>query len=59
MEREFGVRGEVHPHVGRSLEEVYDYYISFRYILELERSSLDIVSSRDILKDYLVLTHSL
>lgn len=33
VEREFAERGDVHPHVSRSLEEEYDYHVSFRYIL--------------------------
>ncbi|PVH76569.1 MFS general substrate transporter [Cadophora sp. DSE1049] len=30
---EFAERGERHPHVGKSLEEVYDFHVEFRYIL--------------------------
>ena len=33
IERDFQERGEVHPHASRSLEEEFDYHISFRYIL--------------------------
>ena len=31
--REFEEREELHPHVGKSLEEVYDLHVAFRYIL--------------------------
>ena len=30
---DFAQRGEVHPHIGRSLEEEFDRHINFRYIL--------------------------
>lgn len=33
VEADYAARGEVHPDIGKSLEEVYDYHISFRYIL--------------------------
>jgi len=33
VEREFAERGEVYPHLERSLEEEYEYHVSFRYIL--------------------------
>ena len=29
----YAARGELHPHTSRSLEEEYDFHISFRYIL--------------------------
>jgi hypothetical protein len=32
-EKEFAEREEAHPHVGKSLEEVYDYHVAFKYIL--------------------------
>jgi hypothetical protein len=32
-ERKFAERGEMHPHVSKSLEEVYDYHVAFKYIL--------------------------
>lgn len=30
---EYAERGELHPHLEKSLEEEYDYHIIFRYIL--------------------------
>ncbi|KEF59000.1 uncharacterized protein A1O9_03843 [Exophiala aquamarina CBS 119918] len=38
--REFEERGESHPHRTKSLEEVQDYHIDFRYILYLKRESV-------------------
>jgi hypothetical protein len=32
-ESEYAARNELHPHASRSLEEVFDYHVSFRYIL--------------------------
>jgi hypothetical protein len=32
-ESEYAARNELHPHVSRSLEEVFDFHVSFRYIL--------------------------
>lgn len=33
IEEEYRQRGEMHPHYGRSLEEEYDFHVSFRYTL--------------------------
>ena len=33
IESEYQERNELHPHASKSLEEEYDYHISFRYIL--------------------------
>ncbi len=33
MLAEYADRGEIHPHVGRSLEEEFDAHINFRYII--------------------------
>jgi hypothetical protein len=29
---EHAARGEVHPHIGRSLEELYDVHVNYRYV---------------------------
>ncbi|OIW32824.1 MFS general substrate transporter [Coniochaeta ligniaria NRRL 30616] len=31
--QEYAARGETHPHIGKSLEELYDFHINFRYTL--------------------------
>ena len=33
IQREYLERGEIHPHNGKTLEEVQDDHISFRYIV--------------------------
>ena len=33
IEKDYRDRGEAHPHASKSLEEVQDFHISFRYIL--------------------------
>ena len=33
IQKEYLERGEVHPHIGKTLEEVQDDHISFRYIV--------------------------
>lgn len=32
-ESEYAARNEIHPHASRSLEEEFDFHVSFRYIL--------------------------